>query len=85
MDTLGKTIAKYRKERKMSQPDLAAELTKHGFPIKVSAISSWETGTTQPTAGMFLEVCKMFQDWKRRTYQCRFDGQKPQNMDRDKP
>lgn len=59
MDTLGKTIAKYRKERKMSQPDLAAELTKHGFPIKVSAISSWETGTTQPTAGMFLEVCKI--------------------------
>ena len=59
MDTLGKTIAKYRKERKMSQPDLAAELTNHGFPIKVSAISSWETGTTQPTAGMFLEVCKI--------------------------
>ena len=61
MDTLGKTIAKYRKERKMSQPDLAAELTKHGFPIKVSAISSWETGTTQPTAGMFLEVCKILE------------------------
>ena len=77
MDTLGKTIAKYRKERKLSQPDLATELTRRGFPIKVSAISSWETGTTQPTAGMFLEVCKILEITD--IYE-EFIGENPKNL-----
>ena len=61
MDALGKTIAKHRKEHKMSQPDLAKKLTEQGFPIKVSAISAWETGATQPTAGMFLKICEILE------------------------
>lgn len=77
MDTLGKTIAKYRKEHKMSQPDLAKELTDRGFPIKVSAISSWETGTTQPATGMFLEVCKILEITD--IYE-EFIGENPKNL-----
>lgn len=61
MKSLGKTIAKYRKEHKMSQPDLAAELTKRGYPIKVGAVSAWETENSQPSAGLFLEVCKILE------------------------
>lgn len=59
METLGKIIAKCRKERNMSQADLAATLTKHGYPIKVGAISAWETDYSQPSAGHFLELCKI--------------------------
>ena len=61
MRSLGKTIAKYRKEHSMSQPDLAAALTKNGYPIKVGAISAWETGNSQPNAGQFLEVCRILE------------------------
>ena len=59
MKSLGKTIAKYRKEHNMSQPELADALTKRGYPIKVGAISTWETGNSQPSAGMFLELCNI--------------------------
>lgn len=59
MKSLGKTIAKYRKEHKMSQPELANELTRRGFPIKVGAVSAWETGNSQPGTRLFLEICKI--------------------------
>ena len=59
MRPLGKTIAKYRKERNMSQPELAAALTQSGYPIKVGAVSAWETGNSQPSAGLFLELCRI--------------------------
>lgn len=61
MKTLGKIIAKHRKERKMSQPDLAAALTQNGYPIKVGAVSAWENDNSQPSAGLFLEVCKILE------------------------
>lgn len=61
MKSLGKVIANHRKERNMSQPELAAALTQSGYPIKVGAISSWETGNSQPGAGLFLEVCRILE------------------------
>ena len=61
MRSLGKTIAKHRKERNMSQPELAAELTQRGDQIKAGAISTWETESSQPSAGMFLELCKILE------------------------
>lgn len=61
MKSLGKVIADHRKEHNMSQPDLAAALTKNGYPIKVGAISTWETGNSQPNASLFLEVCRVLE------------------------
>lgn len=61
MKSLGKVIADHRKEHNMSQPELAAALTKNGYPIKVGAISTWETGNSQPNASLFLEVCKVLE------------------------
>lgn len=59
MYSIGETIAKNRKNMKMSQSDLAAALTKNGLPIKFSTISSWEKETNQINANFFLEICKI--------------------------
>lgn len=59
MYSIGETIAKNRKNMKMSQSDLASALTKNGFPIKFSTISSWEKETNQINANFFLEICKI--------------------------
>ena len=77
MMSLGKTIAKYRKDHKMSQPELAAELTRRGYPIKVGAVSSWETENSQPSAGLFLEICKILGITE--IYET-FIGQNPNNL-----
>lgn len=61
MKSFGQTLKSYRKAHKMSQPDLAAELTKRGYPIKVGAVSTWETGVSQPSAGLFLEICRILE------------------------
>lgn len=59
MESIGKIIAAYRRQHNMSQTDLANELARFGFQIKKSAISSWETGTSQPNASQFLALCRL--------------------------
>ena len=59
MSNVGTIIAQHRKELKLSQADMCKELTTMGFPIKNSAYSSWETGTSFPNAEQFLAVCKI--------------------------
>ena len=59
MSNVGNIIAKHRKEQKLSQADMCRELTAYGYPIKVSAYSSWETGISFPNAEQFLAVCKI--------------------------
>lgn len=59
MGKIGTTIAKYRKEQKLSQADMIQKLVELGYPIKRSAYSSWETGVSQPNAEQFLAVCKI--------------------------
>ena len=38
---------------------MCEELTAMGYPIKNSAYSSWETGSSFPNAEQFLAVCKI--------------------------
>lgn len=59
MESLGEIISRYRKSKKMSQPNLAEELTAEGFPTKVGALSTWETNHCVPNALQFLKVCKI--------------------------
>ena len=42
MKDLGKTIAKYRKEHKLNQSQLAKELENYDIYVKQNSISAWE-------------------------------------------
>ena len=59
MSRVGNIIAKRRKELKIPQGKMCEELTAMGYPIKNSAYSSWETGSSFPNAEQFLAVCKI--------------------------
>ena len=48
MKDLGKTIAKYRKEHKLNQSQLAKELENYDIYVKQNSISAWELGTAIP-------------------------------------
>ena len=51
---IGKFIAKVRKEKNMTQQELAKKLN-----ITDRAISHWENGRSMPDAGIMLELCKL--------------------------
>lgn len=59
MSRVGNIIAMKRKEQKISQGKMCEELTSMGYPIKTSAYSSWETGSSFPNAEQFLAACKI--------------------------
>ncbi|MEE6662867.1 helix-turn-helix transcriptional regulator, partial [Limosilactobacillus fermentum] len=51
---IGKFIASCRKERGMTQANLAEKLR-----ISDRAISKWETGKSMPDSGIMLELCDL--------------------------
>jgi len=53
-EKIGKFIAKVRKEKNMTQQELAKKLN-----ITDRAISHWENGRSMPDAGIMLELCKL--------------------------
>jgi len=59
MSNLGLVIAQYRKNKKLSQPDLAAELEKYGIQIKYKSISSWEKGGSIPSSIQLFALCQI--------------------------
>ena len=59
MYSVGELIAFNRKKQRMSQPELAAILSKQGFPLTHKAISKWETNAAEPSVTVFLAVCKI--------------------------
>ncbi len=59
MEKIGATIAKKRKEAKLSQGELAERLKDFGFTPSVASISSWEKDVSVPNAMQFLAVCKV--------------------------
>ena len=52
-EKIGKFIAELRKEKNMTQQELANKLK-----ITDRAISHWENGRSMPDAGIMLELCK---------------------------
>ena len=60
MKNLGKTIARYRKEAKMNQTQLAKELEKYDIRVKQNAVSQWESNVSQPSAKQLLAICEIF-------------------------
>ena len=53
-EKIGKFIANLRKEKNMTQQELAKKLN-----ITDRAISHWENGRSMPDAGIMLELCKL--------------------------
>ena len=53
-EKIGKFIAELRKEKNMTQQELADKLN-----ITDRAISHWENGRSMPDAGVILELCKI--------------------------
>ena len=57
--SIGKTIAKLRRSLSLSQRDLASILAMHGVEVTNQAVSKWEKGVSQPSAGQFLLLCRI--------------------------
>ncbi|MGE4354322.1 MAG: S24 family peptidase [Oscillospiraceae bacterium] len=56
---IGKKLAHLRRERGLSQKDLAQLLTLRGVEITNQAVSKWEKDVSQPNAGQFLVLCRV--------------------------
>ena len=52
---VGEKIAKYRREAKMTQDELADKLY-----VTRQALSKWELGVSVPSTDTLLELCKLF-------------------------
>jgi len=58
-DQIGSILARLRRERGLSQKDLAQLLTLQGVDVTNQAVSKWEKGVSQPNAGQFLLLCRL--------------------------
>lgn len=54
---IGHTLTALRKEAGLSQKELAEALAAYGVRVTNQAVSKWEKGLTQPSAGQFLALC----------------------------
>lgn len=59
MRSIGEIIADNRRKNKMSQPDLAASLSRCGHELTNKAISKWETDKTEPSLTVFFDLCRI--------------------------
>ena len=56
---IGSVLALKRKEKGMSQIDIANALEKYDIHIKNAAVSSWEKNNNTPTEAQLLELCEI--------------------------
>ncbi len=56
---IGSILASHRKDKKMSQIELADKLRNYGVSISNAAISAWEKDISVPNAHQFLALCKI--------------------------
>lgn len=55
----GSILASHRKEKRMSQIDLAVKLQGYGVNVSNAAVSAWEKDSSVPNAHQFLALCKI--------------------------
>jgi len=58
---LGDKLCTLRRERGLSQKELAEILQNCGIDVTNQAVSKWEKGITQPSATQFLTLCSIFE------------------------
>lgn len=76
MKDLGKTIAKYRKQHKLNQSQLAQKLESYDIYVKQNSVSAWELGSATPNAKQLLTLCEILEIYDIYT---EFIGQNPLN------
>ena len=54
---IGPILCEIRKQKNISQIEMAAFLTERGYHVTNQAVCKWETGLTSPNAPQFLEIC----------------------------
>lgn len=54
---IGPILCEIRKQKNISQIEMAAFLTERGYHVTNQAVCKWETGLTSPNAPQFLEMC----------------------------
>jgi phage repressor protein C with HTH and peptisase S24 domain len=59
MHSIGEIISKGRKKKGLSQSELAELLSKEGFKLTGKAVSKWEKNNTEPSASLFLTICRI--------------------------
>ncbi|SFB31049.1 Phage repressor protein C, contains Cro/C1-type HTH and peptisase s24 domains [Acetitomaculum ruminis DSM 5522] len=59
MKNIGEVIAFHRKNKKISQIDIATELEKYDIHIKNAAVSAWEKRNSIPSADTLLALCEI--------------------------
>lgn len=59
MKNIGEVIALHRKNKKISQIDIATELEKYDIHIKNAAVSAWEKRNSIPSADTLLALCEI--------------------------
>ena len=57
----GSIIANKRKDRKLSQPQLAALLCERGLDVKAHSISKWEKNVNLPNVLQFFALCEILE------------------------
>lgn len=60
MNSLGREIARRRKEKKLLLEDMGKELERYGVKLQRAALGKWETGERVPNAYQFLALCHVF-------------------------
>lgn len=58
-NSIGKTLSRLRRERGLSQKDVAHMLALRGVDVTNQAVSKWEKGVSQPNAAQFLLLCRI--------------------------
>ncbi|MDO4647025.1 MAG: XRE family transcriptional regulator [Eubacteriales bacterium] len=57
----GQTIATKRKEKKLSQPQLAELLNQKGLNVKANSLSKWEKNVNSPNVQQFFTLCEVLE------------------------
>lgn len=61
MNSIGPILTKYRKAKHLTQPELAELLLKENIEITQKALSSWESGRTEPNITTLFALCKILE------------------------
>lgn len=57
---VNETLQAIRKDRGITQTQVAEFLTEHGVEVTQRAVSKWERGDTQPNTEQFLLLCELY-------------------------
>lgn len=61
MNPFGEVLSRKRKEKKISQSELAELMTRDGVPISGKSISKWEKGDVTPNIVQFFTLCRLLE------------------------